>query len=404
MTKPRVTFVVQRYGIEVNGGAELHCRWIAELMNDAWDVSVLSTCAQDYMTWRNTYPAGSVSVNGVRVHRFPVESERDVRKFNTISNKLFRTHHPYQDELTLMKTVGPDGSYNEELTWMQAQGPDSPALLAHIENSRDESDIFIFFTYMYATTFLGLQVVSDKSLLVPTAHDEPMIYLSIYKDFFRRPRGFIFNTLEEKEFLVRKFDIDCTYSDTIGVGVQLDLNGRVSRINLPSHYVVYVGRVDESKGCGQLFDFWDRFKRHNSNNLKLVLVGGLKMKIPSRDDVVPLGFISEDNKVAAISRARCLIVPSIYESFSKVLLEAWLCGVPVLVNGRCDVLKGQCRRANGGLWYENYDEFEACLKLLVKDRELAAKIAGSGKRYTQSNFDWSTIKGKYIRLVDKILS
>ena len=398
-----MTFVVQRYGIEVNGGAELHCRWIAELMCDQWDVNVLSTCAQDYITWRNVYKPGEDRVNGIPVHRFQVEKERDIRLFNKLSDKIFRSHHPYLDELTLMKTQGPDGTSEDELNWMKIQGPDCPALLEYIQGCKQQTDLYIFFTYMYCTTYYGMQIAPEKSLLVPTAHDEPMIYLSIYKDLFRQPKGFVFNTPEEKDLLVDRFNVDCTYSDIIGVGAHIEPAVQPSDIWLPRNYIVYVGRVDESKGCGQLLNFWVRYKKEHRGDLRLVLVGGLKMNIIPRDDVVSLGFVSEEDKVAAIAGAQCLIVPSIYESFSMVLLEAWLCGVPVLVNGRCDVLKGQCRRANGGLWYENYEEFEACLDLYLQNRPLALRLAANGIKFTQQNFDWDVIKKKYINLVERAM-
>jgi glycosyltransferase involved in cell wall biosynthesis len=123
------------------------------------------------------------------------------------------------------------------------------------------------------------------------------------------------------------------------------------------------------------------------------------MKIPKRDDVIWLGFVSEEDKFAAISNAKCLIMPSPFESLSIVIMESWLCNRPVLVNGRCAVLRGQCRRSNGGLWYENYEEFEACLNFILTKETVAKRMAVSGKRYTEENYNWDRIKSKYIKLV-----
>jgi glycosyltransferase involved in cell wall biosynthesis len=128
------------------------------------------------------------------------------------------------------------------------------------------------------------------------------------------------------------------------------------------------------------------------------------MKIPRRKDIVSLGFLSEEEKLAAIAGARCLIMPSFFESLSIVLLEAWMCGRPALVNGKCGVLKGQCQRSNGGLWYENYDEFEACLNFLLNENETALKMAANGKRFVESHYSWDQIKAKYIKLIDRFLS
>ncbi len=386
----RVAFVVQRYGLEVNGGAELHCRWIAELMRDDWDVEVMTTCALDYMTWTNHYPEGEEQVNDILVHRFPVSIARDIGEFNELCEKVFWNPHSREDEIN----------------WMKAQGPNTPKLIEYIHKNEKQFDAFIFFTYLYGTTFWGLPLVADKSFLVPTAHDELPIYLSIFQELFSKPRGFIFNSPEEKDFLLNQFHIDCTYSDVVGVGIQFDpsfLRDKLLKCRLPGNYVIYVGRVDESKGCKELFEFWKAYKKKDESDLRLVLVGRSQMEIPKSDDIISLGFLSEEDKFGAISNARCLTMPSSFESLSMVIMESWLCDRPVLVNGRCAVLKGQCRRSNGGLWYENYDEFEACLDFILSNEDLAKKMAACGKKYTEENYNWDGIKSKYIRLVQDSL-
>jgi glycosyltransferase involved in cell wall biosynthesis len=384
----RATFVVQRYGLEVNGGAELLCRWLAELMRDTWDIEVLTTCALDYMTWANHYQPGTKTINGVAVRRFPVVKQRDVKRFNKLCEKVF--HHPHTRQ--------------EEIEWMKAQGPDCPGLFEYISQHKHEYTIFVFFTYLYGTTFWGLPIVSDKAFLVPTSHDEPPIYLSIFHELFSKPRGFFFNTPEEKDFLLNRFNIDCTYSDIVGIGIQFDesmLYNNILNQKLPENYVLYVGRIDESKNCHELFNFWESFKSKNKVELHLVLAGRSGMKIPKRKDIVYLGFVSEKDKFEAISKAECLIMPSVFESLSMVIMESWLCNRPVLVNGKCTVLKGQCRRSNGGLWYENYDEFEACLSYILNNKDTASAMAAQGKRYTVENYSWDIIKGKWLRLINR---
>ncbi len=385
----KVAFIVQRYGLEVNGGAELHCRWIAELMQDIWDIEVITTCALNYMTWANHYPGGSEQIRGVTVLRFPVIEPRDVTKFNKLCERVFWKPH----------------SRDDEINWMKAQGPNAPALTNYIATNKDTFDVFIFFTYLYGTTFWGLPLVADKAFLVPTAHDEPPIYLSIFKDMFRKPKGFIFNTPEEKEFLVRNFNVDCSFSDIIGVGIKFNpscLNRNSADLRLPSNYVLYVGRIDESKGCKELFEFWDIYKRNKMGDLMLVLIGRSQMEIPERDDILQLGFVSEENKFIAMSRSRCLIVPSSFESLSMVIMESWLCGRLVLVNGKCNVLTGQCKRGNGGLWYQNYAEFEACLDFILINPEICKKMALCGKKYVEERYNWKAIRDKYIRLVQEL--
>ena len=59
----KLAIVVQRYGADINGGAELHARYVAEHLATYAEVRVLTTCARDYLTWRNELPAGIDSVS-----------------------------------------------------------------------------------------------------------------------------------------------------------------------------------------------------------------------------------------------------------------------------------------------------------------------------------------------------
>src|SRR5947207_15659880 len=167
----KVAFVVQRYGVEVNGGGELLCRQVAEHLAPYWEVTVLTTCAIDYLTWQNAYPPGPTTVHGIPVQRFPVDQPRDLDAFNRLSASVL---------------AGGAGR-EAELQWMQAQGPVSSALLAYLQQHAQTYDRFIFFTYLYASTFFGLPCVAHRSLLVPTAHDEPPIYLEIFRELFGLP-------------------------------------------------------------------------------------------------------------------------------------------------------------------------------------------------------------------------
>ena len=106
----KLAVVVQRYGADLNGGAELQARYIAERLSRHADVEVLTTCARDYITWRNEIPAGTDSVNGLLVKRFKVSRERNPSDFGKLSQHVFRKFHSVADELK----------------WLQAEGPTSP--------------------------------------------------------------------------------------------------------------------------------------------------------------------------------------------------------------------------------------------------------------------------------------
>ncbi len=385
----KIAFVVQRYGLEVNGGAEFHCRLVAEHLSKYFDVEVLTTCAVDYKTWKNDYSPGIEILNGVLVRRFPVDHERDWLKFNKFSEKIFGSTHTFEDEIE----------------WMKLQGPYSTKLLNHIKSNKDDYSYFIFFTYLYCTTFFGLPLVKEKALLVPTAHDEPPIYLPLFRSLFKCPRRFIYNTEEEKNFVISKFRVSNIPSDVVGVGIDIpdktDATSFVQKYNLDD-FVIFVGRVDESKGCHELFDYFLRYKKEKKSSIKLVLMGKQTMEIPQNPDIFSLGFVPEQDKFSGIKSAKLLIMPSKYESLSMVLLEAWLCNTPVLVNGTCEVLKGQCIRGNAGLYYENYEEFEACLDFLLASDGVRNAMGKNGMKFVLQNYSWETIEKKYISILQKL--
>ena len=201
----RLAFVVQRYGLDVNGGAEMECRRFAERLLPHMDVEVLTTCAEDHNTWRNVYPAGLERINDVPVRRFPVDRERDMAEFDRFTGQMMSRPH----------------SYFDEMRWMELQGPVSSELLRFLEARSERYDLFFFVTFLYASTFLGLQVVPHKSVLFPTAHDDHWIRLGIFRPLFHLPRAFTFNTVEEQALVHRLFENEHIPSQVIGNGLDL---------------------------------------------------------------------------------------------------------------------------------------------------------------------------------------
>lgn len=377
--KKKILFVVQRYGLEVNGGAELHCRQLAERLKDEYDVSVLTTCAIDYVTWKNEYKEGIEHINGVKVIRKKVDFERNQKKFNKISAKL----NNEKDNINL------------GVEWQEAQGPHSSELIKYLEDHKDDYDVIIFLTYLYYTTYFGLKVAPEKSILIPTAHDEPPIYYSIFNETFNLPKAILYSTTTERDFVNKRFKNDYIESDIVGLGV--DINENAQDINLEKtfgikdDYVVYIGRIDESKGCKEMFEYFLEYKKTYNSNLKLVLAGKSAMEIPRNKDIVTLGFVSEDEKVNLIRKSKLLILPSKFESLSLSTLEAMYLKVPVLLNGKCEVLKQHAILSNGGLYYENKWEFIETLDYLIRNSKIAERMGENGRKYVNENYKWDVI-------------
>ena len=209
----KIAFIVQRYGAEILGGSEYHCRLIAERLAPKHQVEVLTTCAADYITWENEYAEGADRIRGVTVRRFANARTRDIHAFNRYSEWIFTSAHTRDDEME----------------WLRQQGPWCPALLEYLERNQHQYDVLIFFTYLYAPTVLGSRVAPHKSILVPTAHDEPAIRLDIYKELFSLPAGLAYNTEVERRFLTTHFSIRAVEEETVGCGVDLPATHPVFR-------------------------------------------------------------------------------------------------------------------------------------------------------------------------------
>lgn len=418
----KIALIVQRYGVEIIGGSEYHCRLVAERLAARHEVEVLTTCARDYVTWENDYPEGRDRIRGVTVHRFANARKRDIGTFNEYSDWIFTNSHTPADELA----------------WLEQQGPWCPALIEHLERRHASYDALIFFTYLYAPTVLGLRVDPKRSILVPTAHDEPAIRLDLYREVFSAPRGIAYNTPVERAFLRSRFDVGAKVAETVGCGVDLparfttptsDIDGQMSphgdddadagdpevasdanrspgtafrrRHRLYEPFVLYGGRIDPGKGCEELIAHFSAYAAERGD-ATLALMGVKLMPIPEEPFIRFAGLLPEAERLEALQAATVVVVPSPFESLSLLALEAFAVGTPVLANARSDVLTDHCQRSNAGLYYADRDEFVECLKLLIANPDLCSALGRNGQAYVQANYEWDVILDKYERLINGV--
>ena len=167
-------------------------------------------------------------------------------------------------------------------------------------------------------------------------------------------------------------------------------------------FAIYIGRIDENKGCGELFSHFQRYAAAFPRGLDLVLVGSAIIDVPKHPRIHHLGFLDDRDKFDALAAADLLIMPSYFESLSMVALEAWALGRPVLANGRCDVLKGQCIRSNAGLYYESYEEFVEALYSLESNGPLNARLGRNGREFFKRHYAWPVIERKYLDMFDRL--
>jgi glycosyltransferase involved in cell wall biosynthesis len=431
----RIAFVVQRYGAEVLGGSEHLCRLVAERLAAGHDVDVLTSCALDYVTWKNEYQEGADRILGVTVRRFASARERDVEAFNRYSDWIYNNPHSRADEME----------------WLKQQGPWCPGLIEYLRRQQNQYDVLIFFTYLYAPTVLGLEVAPARSILVPTAHDEPAIRLDIFKDVFKKPAALCYLTDSERRFVEAQFPERPFLEEVVGVGVDLPQQQPYPRIpaplpddeqgpssaggdatepassgsedeaptpDFPSHLlargavfrrrhrlygpiVLYGGRIDPGKGCEELIQYFSDYA-NEGGDATLALMGVKLMSRPEEPFIRFAGLLSDQERLQALEAATVVVCPSPYESLSLLALESLSVGTPILANARSAVLVEHCVRSNGGLYYADRDEFVDCLKLLVGDERLRAALGRNGREYVRQNYRWDVVLGKYERLFAKI--
>lgn len=389
-SRPRIAVVVQRYGAEVTGGSESLARAVAERLAAEFRVTVFTTCARDYVTWRNELPEGIERLNGVEVLRFRTQEERDLDSFNALSETLYA--RPHGEE--------------EELIWLKRQGPYVPRLLEQLEACRERFEAVLFFTYLYFPTYWGLKAAPERSILIPTAHDEPPLRFRIYEAMFEVPRALAFCSAPEEALVRSRFRLRGGPTVVAGIGVETpahpDVEGFRIHHDVRGPYVLYAGRIDAGKGCAEMIDLYDRYRRNCRGAAELLLVGRLAMPEPRIPGVRYLGFLPEDEKRAAMAGARVVLCPSPYESLSIVLLEGMSLGTPALASARSPVLKDHCVRSNAGLYYETADEFVEALDLLVREMELRRALGEKGRQYVRENYHWGAVLGRYRRLIEAV--
>ncbi len=386
----KLAVVVQRYGTDINGGAELHARYMAERLSRHAQVEVLTTCAKDYVTWRNEWPAGVEEINGLTVRRFPVDHERRPEQFGRHSRRVF--DHPH--------------SVADEIAWLDSEGPASPALVDHLVATSADIDFAILFSYRYYHAWHAARRLPAKAILVPTAERDPAIGLSIFGPTFRGVRGVMYNSHEERAMIQAATGNQDVPGVIVGVGSEIPPATDAARFRgaygIQRPFAIYVGRIDENKGCGELFSHFRRYAATFPRGLNLVLVGSAMMPVPSHPRIHHLGFLPDQDKFDAMAAADLLIMPSYFESLSMVALEAWALGRPVLANGRCDVLRGQCIRSAGGLYYESYEEFAEALYSLESNGPLHATLGRNGAEYFRTHYTWPVVERKYLQMFDQL--
>jgi glycosyltransferase involved in cell wall biosynthesis len=412
--KPKIAIIVQRYGQQINGGAEVHARMIAEKLIANYEVVVLTSRATDYHTWEPVLPLGSSFENNIEIIRFnhpPKAHPKTVHKLNRKlrGRWLFQKFYRFIGEPKWYLTIFPEAdvsNINSE-KWLALQGPETYDLKNYLQENQNNYTAFIFFTYLYYTTAACIDIVGKKSILIPTMHDEPSAYLPIFKKVMAAPRFIFFNTISEKIFSEKMFSINHIQKEIVAVGIdEENSNTKINiqdRFGINKKYILYVGRIDSAKGCNELFENFIQFKKKDQNDIVLVLAGKNMIKEVKHPSIHYLGFVSDEEKTQLIKSALSLIVPSKYESLSLVLLESFINNVPVIANGNCQVLLNHIENSEGGWVYFNPKEFNSAILSSLNEIENKEK-GNKGYEYVKRNYTWDKVMKKFDHAISLIES
>lgn len=410
----RIAFVVVRYGENINGGAELHCRMLAERLIHKYQVEVLTTCVKNYSKKENELPEGTEWINGVLVRRFKINpssfksryQQSIVRNIRGTRRLLYRLH--LLPSLAKHLPVWPWGKEGEINTYKRSVFYSS-SLFDYIARHKDDYDVFIPITIDYPEAYYTIKYAGAKSLLIPTMHYHKNAFRPILTEIFTKTAYIGFNTLAEQQLAENIFGSTMAPHGIISTSIEItppaDWKTTVAKYQLPEEYMLYVGRIDLGK-LDRIFQYFTSYKKkYKDSKLKFVLAGGIFTKIYQHPDIIYTGFVSENEKTAIIQHAKFIINPSVYESLSLILLEALSLKKAMIANERCNVMKEHYQKSGKAiLLYSGKQSFIHNLYLLDSSDELRKSMEEKGVSYVEKNYSWEVIMKRLTEQIEKICS
>lgn len=400
MSNPSITFVVPWYGYFA-GGAEVAARSLAEqLVQRGFAVQVLTTCCRSPFEswWRNTLADGIETINGVLVRRFPVDQQGE-EIYHDVNYRI--VHGMDIDEVSQRQFV--QHSINSE------------ALIEYAKQ-HTEGHLVIGMPYTQGLIYCLIQALQGRASIIPCFHDEPQLQWITTAEMLQWSRRILFLSVPEKKVTIQHYGHRIgrrlVESEVIGLGVELPTEVEKSlagpstaekirqQYQLPQNFFVYVGRKDLGKNILLMIKYFKNYCHLRKDERSLVFLGGGDASlVPLGDPFIDLGFLPEADKYSIISHSKGLINLSKNESFSLVLMEAWLCGVAVIVHQDCEVTTGHCLKSQGGISIASCEEFNAALQTL-SDKDISQKLARSGKRYVRSQYSWDCVIDRFLRAIE----
>ena len=418
----RFAFITPRYGADISTGAEHACRLLAQQVSERHDVEVLTTCAGNSATWKNEYPEGPDRIRGVMVRRFAVSQAHDANAFAHLSNRLFTTPHSRADEIE----------------WTRRLGPWAPGLLEHLTRQQRSYDVLVFFSLWHPTTVQGLQIAPDRSVLFPYLQLRPALRFPLWNELLTSVRAVGYVSASERRLARDYLRVTPQAEELVGIGIdpppqqsyprhqQDPADTLVADDDLPADavtteqsylqsrgvpfrrrhrlygtFALYGGRIDPDNGCEEMLEYFDAYAQ-DEPDAALVLMGVKMMRLPEEAYVRTAGVLPDRDRMIAYEAADITIAPASDDLLAQPLLESMAVGTPVLASAANDAAIEHCRRANGGLYYANRDEFAEAMRVVMTNHRLRQTLGENGRRYVQQNYRWDSVLGRFDRLVGRV--
>ena len=418
----KLAFITPRYGGEITSGAEHACRLLAEELCERHDVEVLTTAAQDPHTWKNELGEGADRVRGVIVRRFSVSQPHDANGFQQFSERILAAPR----------------SRSEEMDWVRRLGPSAPGLIEHLKRQHRSYDALVFFSLFHATTVQGLAVAPERSIVFPCLRLSPILRLALWPDVASSARALGLMSNAERHLLRSFLRVAEGREELVGIGVEpsqhqayprhqqdpaddaVDVDRTPDadaappqddradrgvpfrrRHRLYGPMVLYGGRVEANNGCEEMLDYFDSYSAADGDT-SLVLMGVKMMRVPDEPYLRQAGVLPDRERMVAYEAADVTIAPCDDDPLAQSVLQSFAVGTPVLASARNEVAVEHCRRANGGLYYANREEFVEALRTLMTRSKLREQLGESGRQYIGQHYRWDAVIGRFEKLVTMV--
>lgn len=382
----RVAFVVQRYGTEITGGAEWYTRAIAEKLHQQGDIEVdiYTTTCSDYTTWAHSYPEGSSIINGLTVHRFKPQSQRNMIRFRIMAS-LLKPSIRFCNFFSITKRLG----WNLEKIFFNKQGPLCPDLIETLHSNQEIYRKIFFTTYLYYPTIFGLPKMARKSILIPTAHQEAPFYFQHTEAILKTTPAIFANTIPESQLITSRLPSAKDKISIVGIGIDIPKLANIEQgPSIEGPYLLYLGRISKAKGINTLLEMFDQISQRYPN-IQLILAGSIDdtISVKEKPNVKFLGFVSEKEKYQLIKNAICVVNPSSLESLSIIVIEAMLLKIPIVVNGHCNVLDYYATKAETVFSYTDEITFKEAITSIIQHKPTQEKLERT-KSWATHHFSW----------------